>query len=124
MTSGLDVQWLGRVEYEAALRLQMERVALRREQGCGDTLLLLEHPPVVTLGRSAHEENLLRSREELSAAGISGLWYGLTSLNAAVASPRSTQVVSQLSFATSTISSCTYWARLTEPATEDPALPS
>ena len=71
MTSGLDVQWLGRVEYEAALRLQMERVALRREQGCGDTLLLLEHPPVVTLGRSAHEENLLRSREELSAAGIS-----------------------------------------------------
>jgi lipoyl(octanoyl) transferase len=70
MKPELDVQWLGEVEYEAALRLQMQRVEERRAGSCGDTLLLLEHPPVVTLGSSAHEENLLASREELTARGV------------------------------------------------------
>jgi len=70
MARELEVQWLGEVEYGEALELQMQRVALRRAAGCSDVLLLLEHPPVVTLGRSADPANLLRSREELSMAGV------------------------------------------------------
>lgn len=62
-------RWLGRVDYESALRLQDEEVA-RRQRGEGmDTLLLLEHPHVVTLGRNAHEENLLLDRRELERRG-------------------------------------------------------
>lgn len=61
--------FLGRTGYEEAARLQhalhRERVAGRRP----DTFLLLEHPPVVTLGRGAHEEHLLADARRLAAAG-------------------------------------------------------
>jgi len=66
----LEVEWLGRVPYGEALALQQERVADRRAGGRGDALLLLEHPPVVTLGRSARPEHLLASREALAARGV------------------------------------------------------
>jgi lipoate-protein ligase B len=50
---------LGVVEYTQALRLQ-ENLLMRRYRGeCEDTLLLLEHPPVFTLGRGANEKNIL-----------------------------------------------------------------
>ena len=42
----------------------------RRRGEAGDALLLLEHPPVVTLGRGAHRENLLLDRASLAARGI------------------------------------------------------
>jgi lipoate-protein ligase B len=45
-------------------------VAARRAGECGDRLLLLEHPPVVTLGRSAREENLLEERASLAGRGV------------------------------------------------------
>jgi len=64
------VEWLGCVPYTEALELQAKRVEARRSGACGDALLLLEHPPVVTLGRSARPEHLLRSRQELSARGV------------------------------------------------------
>jgi lipoyl(octanoyl) transferase len=61
--------FLGRVGYEEAARLQhalhAERVAGRRE----DSFLFLEHPPVITMGRGAHEEHLLGDAEALRAAG-------------------------------------------------------
>ena len=62
--------YLGRVEYEAALRLQQELVELRRAQRIGNVLLLLEHPPVLTLGRHANRANVLASAELLAARGV------------------------------------------------------
>jgi lipoyl(octanoyl) transferase len=70
MVGGLELQWLGSLDYQKALEMQMQLVERRRAGQCGDTLLLLEHPAVVTLGSSAHEENLLRTREKLAAAGV------------------------------------------------------
>ena len=66
----LAVRWLSRVAYPEAIALQDALVAARRAGDVPDTLLLLEHPPVVTLGRSAHAANLLQSREVLEARGV------------------------------------------------------
>ncbi|MEN8159961.1 MAG: lipoyl(octanoyl) transferase LipB [Myxococcota bacterium] len=68
-TAGLSVEWLGRVPYGEALALQDAAVAERRAGG-PDRLLLLEHPPVVTLGRSTRRENLRASPEALAARGV------------------------------------------------------
>jgi lipoate-protein ligase B len=70
MTRSLQVEWLGRVPYAEALALQEARVAEVRAGRAGDALLLLEHPPVVTLGRSARAENLLLSPEALAESGV------------------------------------------------------
>jgi hypothetical protein len=66
----LEVRELGRIGYRDALSLQDELVAARRRGEGADTLLLLEHPPVVTLGRSAHGEHLLVPEEVLAARGV------------------------------------------------------
>ena len=66
----LRIEWLGRVRYADALALQEERLEARRCGRSGDALLLLEHPPVVTLGRSARREHLLVPPEGLAARGI------------------------------------------------------
>ena len=66
----LDVAWLGSVGYGEALGLQEQVLNERRSGVCGDRLLLLEHPPVVTLGRGSHAENLLLAPKELAARGI------------------------------------------------------
>jgi lipoate-protein ligase B len=66
----LSVEWLGRIPYAEALELQASAVESRRRSEGGDRLLLLEHPPVITLGRSTREQNLLESREALAARGI------------------------------------------------------
>jgi lipoyl(octanoyl) transferase len=65
-----EARWLGRVRYAEALALQEELLDARVRSAVGDTLLLLEHDPVVTLGRGAHEENLLVPRERLAAMGV------------------------------------------------------
>jgi len=67
---GLAVRELGQISYRDALALQDELVAARRRGQGTDTLLLLEHPPVVTLGRSAHDEHLLLAEDALAARGI------------------------------------------------------
>jgi lipoyl(octanoyl) transferase len=59
----------GRVPYQSALGLQ-ERLLAERRSGSGDVLLLLEHPPVITLGRGARREHLLLDAEELARRGI------------------------------------------------------
>jgi lipoyl(octanoyl) transferase len=68
----LSVRRLGRVEYDAALALQQALVAERRAGSIGDTLLLLEHPPVVTLGARNRQgaSNIVASAEALAAAGV------------------------------------------------------
>jgi lipoyl(octanoyl) transferase len=62
--------YLGRVNYDEALRLQQELVALRTAGRIGNVLLLLEHPPVLTLGRNANRSNILASDELLAARGV------------------------------------------------------
>lgn len=66
----LEVQYLGRIRYGEALDLQRELVSAR-QQGCGnDTLLLLEHPHVVTMGRNGKSQHVLASAEILARTGI------------------------------------------------------
>lgn len=61
---------LGKLGYEEACQLQ-ERLAGARAKGAvGDTLLLLEHPPVITIGRGGGEEDLLASGSTLRRAGV------------------------------------------------------
>lgn len=67
---GLEVAWLGRVPYAEALERQQKCVEARRAGTAGDTLLLLEHPPVITLGRRTDPAHLLAPREQLAARGI------------------------------------------------------
>ncbi|CAN5833346.1 lipoyl(octanoyl) transferase LipB [soil metagenome] len=66
----LEVRRLGAVGYGDALALQAELVRERRAGNIPDTLLLLEHPHVITLGSGAHEENILFTPEECAAEGI------------------------------------------------------
>ncbi|MDE1178826.1 MAG: lipoyl(octanoyl) transferase LipB [Edaphobacter sp.] len=61
---------LGRVSYAEGLEAQRRVVEARKAGLIGDTLLLLEHPPVLTLGRNSHRENLLVSEELLAARGV------------------------------------------------------
>jgi lipoyl(octanoyl) transferase len=61
---------LGRVPYGEALEVQQRVVAARKQGLIGDTLLLLEHPPVLTLGRNASRANVLASDEWLARRGV------------------------------------------------------
>lgn len=66
----MHVEWLGQVEYSQAWERQKE-IVTRRGQGSGrDQLLLLEHPPVYTLGRGGREEHVLWDEEERRRRGI------------------------------------------------------
>jgi lipoyl(octanoyl) transferase len=61
---------LGRIPYAEGLRIQAEVVAARKAGTIGDTLILLEHPPVLTLGRNATRANILASDELLAHKGV------------------------------------------------------
>lgn len=61
---------LGVIEYEDALRLQNHLVQARGEGKIEDTLLLLQHPPVITMGRSGKMQNLLASETTLQEEKI------------------------------------------------------
>ena len=61
---------LGRIPYAEGLRLQSQVVAARKANLIGDTLILLEHPPVLTLGRNATRANILASDELLAQKSI------------------------------------------------------
>ena len=62
--------YLGRVGYEEGLRLQGEIAALVGAGRLQNTLLLLEHPSVLTLGRNASRDNILASDELLARRGV------------------------------------------------------
>src|SRR5437868_486509 len=65
-----NVVQLGTVPYALGLKLQAELVAARKQGQISDTLLLLEHTPVITLGRNAKQRHLLASAEQLAARGV------------------------------------------------------
>ena len=66
----LEVRRLGRVPYGQGLDLQARLVADRQAGRIPDTLLLLEHDPVFTLGRNARAEHVLFPESELRARGF------------------------------------------------------
>lgn len=72
MTRTLEVRRLGRVPYDEALSLQQRLVEDRRAGRVGDLLLLLEHPPVITIGarREAGMPHVLATADVLAARGI------------------------------------------------------
>jgi lipoyl(octanoyl) transferase len=66
----INVVSLGRVDYATGLELQQTVVHLVKEGRIGHTLLLLEHPAVITLGRNAGMQNIIASREFLTSQGV------------------------------------------------------
>lgn len=66
----ISVVQLGTVDYATGLRLQQTLVDLRKQDRISDTLLLLEHKPVITLGRNADQSNIVVSREFLEKKGV------------------------------------------------------
>ena len=62
--------WIGRIPYRTAWNLQKRLVAARTAGLIGDTLLVLEHEPVLTLGRGADPAHVLASPAELGVRGI------------------------------------------------------
>lgn len=66
----LRVERLGRVAYDEALGMQSRLVAQRRTGAIPDTLLLLEHPHVITLGTSSHRDNILVDEAQARFLGI------------------------------------------------------
>lgn len=66
----INVVYLDRLDYATSLSLQNTLVQLVKEGRIGHTLLLLEHPPVITLGRNAGMQNIIASGEFLASHGI------------------------------------------------------
>ncbi len=66
----LAVEWLGRIDYRAAWALQHTMVAARAAGEIPDTVLVLEHPPVLTLGRQADPTFVRASEADLARRGI------------------------------------------------------
>jgi len=66
----ISVLQLGTIDYATGLRLQEKLIALRKDGRIGDVLLLLEHTPVITLGRNAKSTNVLASPELLVQRGV------------------------------------------------------
>src|SRR5215213_11380530 len=66
----IEARWLGRIAYRDAWSIQKEFVDERVADSVGDELLLLEHDPVLTLGRQADESHVLASPRELRGRGI------------------------------------------------------
>jgi lipoyl(octanoyl) transferase len=70
--TSLDVRRLGRIGYEDGLALQQQLVEDRRAGRIGDVLLLLEHPPVITLGVKTRRgpSHIVATPEALATAGV------------------------------------------------------
>jgi lipoyl(octanoyl) transferase len=66
----ISVLQLGTLDYATGLSLQKKLVDLRKEGRIGDVLLLLEHTPVITLGRNAKQKNIVASPELLAQRGV------------------------------------------------------
>jgi lipoate-protein ligase B len=65
----LAVRELGRMRYADALAVQQELVEMRKRGQDMDTLLFVEHPHVVTMGRNGSEANILASADILARTG-------------------------------------------------------
>ncbi len=69
----MRVEWMGRVPYGEAWDLQ-RRLHAEVLAGGEERVLLLEHPPVITLGKSAKEDNLLVPEDILRMRGVEVFW--------------------------------------------------
>jgi lipoyl(octanoyl) transferase len=65
-----EIHRLHLVTYENGMKLQQKLVEMRQREEIADQLLLLEHPPVITLGRGGDETNLLATPDHLAAEGV------------------------------------------------------
>lgn len=68
--ASLHARWLGRTSYAEGYELQKHLVDARAAGLIGDQLLLLEHPPVLTLGRNSDPAHILASEAELASRAI------------------------------------------------------
>ena len=66
----ISVVQLGTVDYATGQRLQQRLVELRKNNEIANVLLLLEHTPVITLGRNARAANVIASPEQLAQRGV------------------------------------------------------
>jgi len=66
----ISVLQLGQIDYATGVQLQRRLVELRKENRIGDVLLLLEHAPVITLGRKANAANVIASPELLKMRNV------------------------------------------------------
>ena len=66
----INLLHLGRISYTEGLAVQQQIVAARKQGVIGDTLMLMEHSPVLTLGRNARRSNILASDELLARRGV------------------------------------------------------
>jgi lipoyl(octanoyl) transferase len=66
----ISVLQLGTLDYATGLRLQQKLVQLRKDGRISDVLLLLEHTPVITLGRNAKAANVIATPERLAGRGV------------------------------------------------------
>jgi lipoyl(octanoyl) transferase len=76
MTHNLDILDLGLRPYRHVLKMQKDLVVLRRKDEINDTLVLVEHEPVYTLGRNADPSNVIASADELTRLGIETVQIG------------------------------------------------
>lgn len=70
MRDTLQICNLGRLDYDRALEIQYQLLERRQQDLIGDTLLLVEHPPVLTLGARGRYEHIYLPREQLAEAGV------------------------------------------------------
>jgi lipoyl(octanoyl) transferase len=66
----IHILQLGILDYATGLQLQQRLVELRKEGRIGDVLLLVEHTPVITLGRNAKASNIVASAGLLASRGV------------------------------------------------------
>lgn len=70
LSDQLVVEWRGRERYDVTWEHQLRKHASRRNDEDDDTLILVEHEPVITLGRMGDLSNLLLSEEDLARRGV------------------------------------------------------
>ncbi|WP_313346783.1 lipoyl(octanoyl) transferase LipB [Sedimentibacter sp.] len=66
----LNIIKLGRIEYDEAFKIQQELVKLRQDKAIDDTLLLLEHFPIITVGRSGDNDNIIAPQDFLKENNV------------------------------------------------------
>lgn len=70
MDKNLNLLNLGKCDYEKALEIQFQLLQKRQDGEIGDTLILVEHPAVITMGKSASMNHVVASEKELACQGI------------------------------------------------------